>query len=336
MLWTQMVLKVLFTAISFIVLSGLCIFLVVRIQRALVVNNKREHVIKLTNQGNFTSIFVLTVASVEKMLSFHLTSNGVPLIPAPVLEFPAQAIPGQAGQAAARTAQKTGGQPGPNMGGALKGGQAVAAKAGLVATMLGTLGALLPGSLGSGLRAQSQALREAQTSTMAATQAPVNAQRRVEALQHESSKLGGGQAKPASTNTGGKTITLSQPASQPAAAAASPLQSSPSAPVAAPKATPGLIRVQTPPLAPGAGLSLVLRIGSPRQHYPQGSFTYTLSSEQQPVEPLDGAAQPVTRKGLVHFPHIALWRYWLAPLFNFLAIASLLFSLIVIFRFIWF
>jgi hypothetical protein len=101
-----------------------------------------------------------------------------------------------------------------------------------------------------------------------------------------------------------------------------------------PKATPGVYVVQTQPLAPGAGLSLVLRIGSPGR--PEGSFAYKLSSQQQPLETFAGEAQPVIRQGLVHFPHIEIWRYWLAPAINLLVIAGLTLPFIFIFRLIWF
>ena len=339
--WSQLALKVLLTGISFIILVVISVWLIVRIQRALVVKNKREHVIKMTNQGNFSSIFSLSVVSVEKMLSFKLLLNDIPLMAVPQIENSRPISAGQnMAQAGSLAQQNTDKKPGANMSAAVKSGQAVAAKAGLVATLMGTLGALLPGSLGSNLRAQSEALRAAQSNTLAAAQAPVNAQRRVEALQQESGKLVG--VKP-TASTGGPPQSK-QPVAQSASSAAYS-QAVYFSSAAAKKAVPGVYMVQTQPLDPGDGLSLVLRIGSPRQHYPEGTFAYTLSSQQLAVAALAGeqpnknqgiALEPVTRQGVVNFPHVDIWRYWLAPVTNLLVVATLLFTLIFIFRFIWF
>jgi hypothetical protein len=337
--WSQLVLKLLMTGIAFLILFSLCVALVIGLHRALSVKHERKHELKLTNRGNFLSLFYLSVTSVEPALSFEFLLNGIPLAAAPPLDDPElevsepafSADPLSAGQPAksASAGPQKSDQKKPALvpAGAVKGGQAVAAKAGGIASLLGTLGALLPGSMGSGLRSQSAALRETQSNTLSAVQAPVNAQRRVDSLQQESGRMAG--VKPAAA-------PLQAKGSKPAVGSAAPRAQSVHSRLVGPRdVSPVEYLVQTQPLEPGETLSLVLKIGSLKKRAPAGTFAYLVKSQQLPVEKLSGEPVPVLKHGVVNFPRVEIWRYWLAPVTNTLIIATLLFASIFVFRMIW-
>lgn len=340
--WSQLALKILLTGILFIILAVICILLITRIQRWLTVENKREHVVKLTNQGNFTSVFNLSVVSVEQIFSFNLLLNDIPLIAVPQVEI-SQPLSADVNTAPSeQPAQKNKAEKKAEIkadkktsaaGGVLKGGQAVAAKAGMLASFIGTLASLLPGSWGSNLRAQSETLREAQSNAQAATQAPIDAQRRVESLQQQGGKLSG--VTPAAKTGNLPNVNVQRPEARSSAPASVHSQSERPMLTAARKVTPGVYMVQTQPVEPGADLSLVLRIEALKRSRPDGTFAYTLSSQQLPVETLEGEQPPVIKQGVLHFPHIHIWRYWLAPVANLLVIATLLSTLIFVVGFIW-
>jgi hypothetical protein len=366
--WTQLVIKVLLTGISFLILFIICELLVIRIHAALKVKTDREHVIKLTNRGNFPSVFQLSVASSEKQLGFGMSLNGIPLVPVPVVEEPLAEEPEEevqpaapaasqapAGQtvraAAASTAQPAADKKKSAVSaeGAAKGGQAVAGKMGLAATILGTLGELLPGSLGKSFRANSTAVRDTQSKTISAAQAPVNTQRNLDSLKEETGKVA--PQKPAAAAQPQPKSPAQPPAAfqpqasasnQPGAAPSQTLQNTQtpsvhSKPIATKKekALPSDYLVQTQPLEPGAAYSLTLKIGGLKRRYPQGTFAYTVKSLQMPRENVAGSAEPVVREGVVHFPRVGIWRFWIAPFTNILVMAIMLLIYILIFRIIW-
>ena len=344
---TQVILKLLLTGIAFLVLSIICVLLIVLISKVFRVKRDREHIIRLTNRGNFLSNFFLSVTSSESNLRFSLSLNGVPLVPIHMaVEPPAgvsqpaaeQSRPNQA-QKPAPAAQTNTGQPKPaiNAGGALKSGQAAAGKVGALASFLGTLGDLIPGPLGSSLRARSANLTEKQGSALAAMQAPVTAGHNLDSLKQQSGQLANikptaaGQAPSMSAAAPQSTaVTTSNPIT------ATPVPATPQPSLAAKKiAAAGDYVVQTQPLEPGAGYALVLKIGPQKNHYPEGTFGYTLKSMQQAVENLTGEPVAVVKQGVVSFPHIAAWRYWLAPALNILLFTILLFVCVFIFKIIW-
>jgi hypothetical protein len=328
--WTLPALKILLTGILFMVVSGICILLVTRIQRALAVQHQREHTIKLSNQGNFTSIFALSVGSAEQMFNFTFLSNGIPLIAAPPVEtLPATSIdsattpdpapvPSRMENPSTRASLK--------LDGVTNSGQAVAAKSGQAAAFLSTLASLLPGSLGSGLRAQSEALRQTQTKVQTAARAPKTTQRKLESLKQQSGRL----VKAAPTAPGGKPLKTDQPV-------ATPVQ-----PRTIEAYSTGVKQVerdpytaQTPPVEPGGSLSLTLRVEAPKRSRLAGTYAYTLSSRQLPMDSLDGEESPVTTQGILYFPKVDFWRYWLAPVTSVLMIAISMLTFVSMFRFIW-
>ena len=320
----MLILKILFTGLSFVLLFVSLSALMVRTQKFLAVKNTREHHIKLSNHGNFTGTFILSVKWVEQRISFKFFMNDIPLVAISGPEYFPPSIPNPA-PVGTVSQPKAGTNSAMNT--ALKSGKSVAAKAGWMASLLGTLGALLPGSLGSSLRTQSEVLRETQSMVITTTQSPVNAQRRLDALQQQSGKISGGN------QTAGKTENGSAYRSDPAEASS---HSGGTRSGLAEDPIPGLQIVQTKPVEPGEDISVILRIEPVKRHHPEGTFAYTVTSQQFPVEPLEVDPPIVTKTGVLHLPHVEVWRYWLAPAANLLLVFMFLFILFFIFKFIWF
>lgn len=330
--WTLLVLKIGLTAVLFIILTVICALLITRIQHTLTVQNKREHIVRLSNQGNLTSVFTLSIVSVEQMFSFKFLLNGVPLITVPQVETlpppSSNPVTTQSVPSVPEKTENTGGRTNPNLSGVTKGGQAIAAKSGQAASFLSTLASLLPGSLGSSLRAQSETLRQTQTKAQAAARAPKATQRKVESLKQQSSRL----VKAAPAASAGSSPTADPLAAHPAPV---PSQAAGTNVVAAKKVVPGIYTVQTQPVEPGGALSLTLRVEASKRSRPAGTYAYILSSQQLPVEALAGEEPPVTTQGILHFPQIDFWRYWLASVASFLMIVIWMLILVFVLRFIW-
>ena len=204
----ELILKILFSLLALFTLSALFFFLIFFSNRLLRVRADRKHTIRLENRGNCRSMYTLTVSSNEPTLRFSLFLKSVPLVEVrettPDVEQSFWVIADAHSADSPAPAPAKGTAPGSrapsvNTGSAVKGGQAVAAKAGTVASLLGAIGHLLPGSLGAGLRAQSARAREMQTGTSRAIQAPQAIEGRMGAVQKESGKLAG--AKPQAPNT---------------------------------------------------------------------------------------------------------------------------------------
>ena len=349
---TLLVIKILLTGIAFATSLVIFILLAILISRILKVKRDREHTIRLTNRGNFESYFFLSVAAPESSLRFGLSLNGVPLVPIQVAAEPQQASSQTASvqprsnqaQTPAPAAQASSGQQKPaiNAGGAVKAGKAAAGKVGAMGTFLGTLGSLIPGPMGASLRARSAALTQTQGNALAAIQAPVNAGHDLDSLKSQSGQLA--NVKPAAAGQApakGALPAQSGTTQTSAVTTSGPIADSPIPPSFQPRqnakkiAAPGGYVVQTQPLEPGADTLLVLKIGSQKSRYPEGTFGYTLKSLQQPVENLTGEPLPVVKQGVISFPHIAAWHYWLAPALNTIILAIMLLLCVYIFKIIW-
>jgi len=305
-----------------IVLIAVYVLLIVRQYRVLKVRGDHNHTIELTNQGNLPSVYHLSVTCPEPQLKFELLHNNVPLIdtPEPKMKIEPTAVPQTKPEKKKKKDRpkkksKAGPPPAPSkVSQASRSGQQVAAKAGVAASFLGTLGGLLPGKLGSKLKAQGSVVREAQTKTMKTVQAPTQIQRKADALKRDSNRLG--VKTPAGAEPGNAPRQVETQAS-----AASQAHTIETVQVEQPKVIHHR-RVQTREVYPGATLLLTLRIGSKKRRYPSGSFTYTVQSKQVPIDPIKIEPPLVTKHGLVYFKPIAGWRYWM-PLFGSLAIVVL-------------
>jgi hypothetical protein len=89
-------------AILVMIFSAISIWLLIRIEENAAVRKKREHMIRLSNWGNLTSVFRLSVASVEQIFSFQFLLNDIPLIPV---------LPGEMAQSSAVDRDPAGSMP---------------------------------------------------------------------------------------------------------------------------------------------------------------------------------------------------------------------------------
>lgn len=332
--WTLPALKIILASILFLVLTGVCILLVTRIQHSLVVENKREHIVKLSNQGNFESIFSLSITSAEPLFNFQFLLNNIPLISAPQVDAlqPVAIAPELVQQTPplenrAQQREKRDGQ-----NAIAQGGKAVAAKSGQAASFLGSLAALLPGNLGSGLRAQSETLRQTQVKAQSVSEAPDDFERKMQSLQQQSGRLV--TASPAAAV--GKPQPRTSITAQSSATNISPWGTVSNSSGAVKNVGQMHYTVHTQPVEPGSSLTLTLRIEASKKNRLHGTYAYQLSSQQIPVGALNNEEQPlVTKQGILHFPYVDFWRYWLAPVASFLVILFGLLILVLAFKFIW-
>jgi len=327
--WTQL-LRIVLVVLASIALVVIYIFLIVRLYRLLQVKGDRDHKIKLSNQGNATSIYQLSVESPEPQLSFKLSYKGMPLIEIPEMIYiePEQEAFEDAGEvveqvdvATKKTDKK---QPAVDTAAAAKTSQKAAAKVGAFASLLGVLGNLIPGSLGTKLKTQGAAARGVQTDALKTMQAPMQAQRKVDALKREGGKFGGGtkiDQSEASHPRAGDDRQGSQVVQTPSRQPVSMLTGS--------YQPTGVYRAQTKEVDPGESLVLSLKVGSKTRRYPQGSYRYTLLSQQMSREGTDIGIPPLKTSGTVHYKPVPAWRYWLPILgTSIVVLLTLLFLLV--------
>lgn len=332
----ELFLKIFYSLLALFFAAAIFSLLIFASNRLLRVRLERKHTVRLENRGNCRSMYYLNVSSLEPSLRFALFAQGVPLVEVRDVDeeqIPAFLLDSTAASPAPAAAKKTGTASGPasvNTAAAVKTGQATAAKAGTVASLLGSLGRLLPGSLGASLRAQSAQARELQTGTSRAIQAPQAVKSQVGSVQKESGKLVG--AKPAASSPA--QASHSQPATRTLNA---PTGSGALAPSRVHSASvDAAYRVRSPELEPGQSFDLTLQIGVRGKRYLAGSFPYTLESEQVALDFPDLAGKPLQRSGVIYFQPVRAWRYWLpafsAILLVLLGVASLAYAYLLIWR----
>lgn len=340
MAWANIIIGILLTALLVLVLGVGSILLAVWLGRKLKVEADREHTLKLTNKGNCRSQYQLSIKDTQPELAFTFLNNNIPL--ATVVEeyneeefeeTPEYVVEAATAQlVASKSPDKTKGAVKP--GDALKTGQSVAAKSGVFASLLGTLGSILPGKLGAGLKAQAGTARNVQANTAKAVQAPQAAQRKADALGQAGGKLGVKTPEKAGQPQSGKNNPQPNLAQSPSSAL--PPQQHPTA------ARPSMsqpyersVYVQTATLGPGESLQLTLRIGTNQKRYPTGSFNYAIQSQQVPLDAGLGIADPVVQNGVVHFEFISTWRYWLPTISSSLVILGALLGIFYGLSLIW-
>lgn len=323
MVWTQVTLRPFLLWILVFFLVVFYIFLLVTLYRWLIVKRDREHTIKLTNQGNLPSFYRLQVETTEPLLRFKFFCDGIPLAAVPesvpqevekkevqiaTLDHAPEKQPTAAKQAESKSKV---GSPGASVDKATKKGQVAASKIGVVASFLGALGSLLPGSVGRKLSKQSSSARGAQTSTIKAVQAPKSMKRKTDAVKDTSGEL----SFSASTSRSAVGVHQALEAQQ---SVAPPLQAqeSPSNEVVEHYSHHW---AQTQDVAPGESILLNLLIGSQKKRYPQGSFVYVVHSQQIPLEEVKAEVPLVSKRGIVYFEPVKTWRY-LLPFLTVLAI----------------
>lgn len=303
----EIVTNLLLSLMSVIAFGAATVGLVALARRALRVEADRVHVVRLDNQGNARSIFRLVVESPEPALTFSLSCQGKPLVEVYEEAQDAPQAAGEISVASLGSARKKGAatpaRSGPNA--AVKTGRAVAGKAGILGSLLGGLGSLIPGAAGRQLKSQAQAARAVQQGTNQAIQAPQDIKRQADSLQSDGARLTGKTPDPAQTRT------------------PPPMPNENIAPPGSPRYAAAergrFLYFQTPEIPPGQSVGLSLRIGRSRSRYPQGSFAYTLWAEQYSPDFPDVFPVATQKGGVAHFAPILFLRYWLPALGSALA-----------------
>ena len=317
------------------------VLVVIRWARKLRVEADIDHKLKLVNMGNSRSQYYLAIKKAPPNLSFTFLVGDTPLAPVfneeEILEEEVRGkvervnTPSQVAENAPKDKSKA---VAVKPDGALKTGKAVGEKSGVLANVLGTLGGILPGSLGKGLQKQAGKARDVQAKTAKATQAPQSAQRKMDSLKQSGGKLGVKKSK---------NEENLRPSSGAGTRAGRKFEPSNPSVVSSPPANNVVIKrkkivadfVQTKDIEPGEGLLLILRVGKREKRYPVGSFGYTIVSQPMPLNKKLGEVSPTLRNALVDFEKISVWRYWMPFLSG---VFVLLFTLIVVFyglSFIW-
>lgn len=322
-------LKVMLSAGAALVILGIGILLIVLLTKALRVKADREHIVTLVNTGNCQSQYHLWAESAEPELAFGFFFNQIPL--APVEEFVEEVVEEKPAAVQGKSnKKKMGKRAGANSSDAIKTGQAVAAKTGAAASLIGTVGSILPGKMGAGLKSQANAAREMQAKTAKATQAPKATQRKLDSLKQSSGKLG--VKTDVKINQGGKAKeqdVFENDEQLPEPGVERRLKK------IIRKSENGAVMVQAMETAPGEKLQVKLKIGKSKRRYPTGSFSYTVWSQQIPMDDRFGNAEPVAKKGLVSFKPIGGWRYLLPGVCSALLMLFALFAVISVIPLIW-
>jgi hypothetical protein len=318
--WFSLALKVLFTGFVFLVISGISGFVIVVLKRKAGTSLVREHTLKLQNLGNTPSVFRLSVASPHPGIKFQFNMNQVPMpeVPQPELTLPAAThtsdfsrSPGDAlhkGTPASQTIKDAG-----------KTSKAMIGKTGQAATFLGTLGSLIPGSMGKKLKEQGNAARNAQISTAEMIRKPEEALRKTESLNKGVSQAGARGKMP-----GEKSLMVHEAVIE-QQAMVSP----------AGMGHQSIYQVQTPEIDPGEMLVLALRITGKDKRLTGNSSLYNIISHQIPLVKTEKEIPGVSKFGSVQFKRAKAWRYWVPNVIGGLVGAAALLSFIYISTLLW-
>jgi hypothetical protein len=308
--WILEAFRLILIGIGIIILSSVYILLVVGLYRILLVKNTRNHKINLSNQGNVPSVFQLKIESPDPRLLFKFFYQDVPLIEIPQISTPEPAPVGYTAPSGSRINTGESGESPPPTGSKLDTaqtaakGREIAGKVGMVASLMGTLGNLIPGSLGNQLRSKGASVRGVQTSTLKTVQEPLRTQQKVTALKKDTSRLTGAGTRQGTTFNG--SPNTEGPIRTPLTT-----QSGLVPETARPGGAVNEYRAQTKDVNPGESVSFTLQIDSKGKRIPEGSYLYIIHSQQVSLEPASVQIPPVTSRGTVHFKPVSTWRYWL-------------------------
>jgi hypothetical protein len=164
---------------------------------------------------------------------------------------------------------------------------------------------------------------------------PETAKNKVDAIKTDSNRLGGEKAKPPVViQTGGNR---KGPSALPASVQGEhqKMVSTDISRISSSQIRLSGCFIQTKEVSPGESLELVLSIIPIGRLSPQGSFAYSVKSQQIPLEKLDREAPEVNSKGVVYFKDVAPWRYWFPPVLNGMIIFMELLGLVYFMTLIW-
>lgn len=320
-------LRIALSAGAALLILAIGVLLMILVVRSLRVKADRDHRVSLINTGNCQSRFEVWVESGQPDLRFDVLLNNVPL--AQVEETIEELIEIAPKEKPVKVDKKKRKRGNGKQANAIKTGQAVASKAGAAASLLGTVGSVIPGEAGAGLKAQAENVRGFQAQTAKTTQAPQAAQRKLDALQTSSGRLGvktNIKVNQGSVSNNDDEVNTEIDEQEGFERRLKKVIS---------KSENGAVKVQTPELNPGEQLTLTLRIGKRKRKYPVGSFAYDFWSQMIAVDERFGKGKISAKKGLVAFQPIAGLRYFLPGFCGTLVMLASIVAVIFVIPLIW-
>ena len=295
--WGVLLLKVGLSIGLFLVFLGLAIIGMLIINKSLRIIHSKEHHLTIQNRSNLPNQYSFEISSDLETLLCDYRANGKTL-PALTITQVEETTEGTA-----QIGHPAGGGKDDNAAKKnLKGG---VAKVGAFATILSTLGGLLPGSAGKALKAQGDQARAAQANARQAIDAPEEMKNRVSSLSEQSGRLTG-QASPAIPAKAGSTAKLNSGAAFTTAAAEAVTT----------------IEVKnsalTEVLMPGQELDLTLLLSATHKQAIPQDLAYIVCINAIPQVPI--TEPPLQRElvGMLRFPSVSFLRVALAPAANLL------------------
>lgn len=325
--WMELVVNLLLSIGIFILFAAICGLLVYLLNKNLRVRHIREHKISVRNEANFPSTFSFFVKSDQASLNYQFFGNQIPL---PIIS-PSQSlqpIPMREEKTIIAAVNSEMTQTQSKKSNALqnlsKGGRTITSKLGVFASIAGTLGSLLPGSIGSKFSSQSEALRQTQSTVQSTVQAPVIASQKVQSLNQQTGTILNVQGQSTTQSTTSESSKVST-----GTIAFDQEDQSEVIDLDLP------VTVETPLLQPGEETTITLRIEGKTKVDPKMTYRYILCSEQIPSQSLLIGQSLVETQGVVHFPKVSIWRSGLLPLAMFVAIAGSTYAFIYFLGFVW-
>ncbi len=164
---------------------------------------RKKYQIALTNDGNVSSVYQVSLTPQTDVLNYKLSSKDgglVEVVEEETIEADPQRLPEEDKKVEEKKPQALQKRDTPPFSERVKGASDTATKvantSGAVASLLGMVGTLLPGSLGRNIKAQAAKARSVQTKTRTTLRAPQEANKKVDLLKSESAKLGVKQTEP--------------------------------------------------------------------------------------------------------------------------------------------
>lgn len=260
------------------------------LQKTLRIRLQRQHALRIENRSNFPVQYSLEVLSELDTLQCDFLANGKKLTALTITEESAPPP-----TPTAESSIRAGGTPSIASKKELKAG---VAKVGVFATILSTIGGLLPGSLGQALKSQGDQARAAQANARQAIDAPEEMKNRVSSLSEQSGRLTG-QTKPAALAPNAEKNTATQTAAIAYQAALRQVEIKNSA--------------LTEVLVPGQGLQLVLRFSAEHQQRLALPLPYLLHLKAIPQVLINDPPLQRELEGKLLFPALPVFRKVLAP-----------------------
>ena len=262
------------------------------------IKNERQHSIRLSNQGNVPSRYLLTVDSTEPGLIINVNVNNMPQaeIRSKEIEIkPGNKLEGNPIDLDSNTMVQS----------TLKSAKLAGGLSQGMVAFLGFLGRVLPGGAGKIFYDKSGEIRRLQARVGQVDYIKKKAQQNLKVVQ-----------KNKNINGKDKTEFVKADVSK--------------------ADTVTAVEVQTEPIGPGESIDMILSLIFSDRENPSGSFPYRIISQQIPLVSLDRIPDPVSYPGSVVFQHINPRAKRLPSLLRILVLLTALFVFATLLFLIWF